>query len=105
MSSIVLGIICGVVFGIIDILLMIPIPFPPEKDKTLAMAGAFFNCLAIGVVIGAVKLSLPMWLTGIIFAVIVALPSAIVTKSYIPILPISAIGGAIIGFVVGRWGQ
>ena len=105
MSGTVLGAICGVVFGIVDVGLMLPIQFPPEKDKNLAMVGAFFSCFAVGVVIGAAKLPMSGWLAGILLALIVSLPSAIVTKSYIPILPVSAIGGAIIGFVVSRWGQ
>ena len=103
MSRILLGIICGVVFGIVDVALMIPIPFPPEKDKNLAMVGAFVNCCVIGFVIGATNMSLPGWLSGLIFGLAITLPTAIITKNYIPILPIAAIGGAIIGFVVSRW--
>jgi len=105
MSGILLGALCGVVFGLVDIGLMVPIEFPPEKDKTLAMVGAFFSCFAIGFVIGVAKLPMPGWLGGLILALIVSLPSAIVTKSYIPILPVSAIGGAVIGAIVSRWGQ
>lgn len=104
MSKILLGAICGVLFGIVDIALMIPIPFPPEKDKTLAMTGAFFSCFAIGFVTGASNLSLPGWASGIIFGLLITLPTAIITKTYIPILPIGALGGAIIGFVVAKWG-
>jgi hypothetical protein len=105
MSSILLGAICGVIFGVIDVAMMIPIPFPPEKDKTLAMTGAFFSCFAIGFVIGAARLPLPGWASGIIFGLLITLPTAIITKTYIPILPIGAIGGAVIGFVVAKWGQ
>lgn len=104
MSRILLGAICGIVFGIIDILLMIPIPFPPEKDKTVAMIGAFASRFAIGFVIGAANLPLPGWATGLIFGLLISLPDAIITKSYAPILIVGAIGGAIIGFVIGRWG-
>ncbi len=104
MSRLLLGSICGVVFGIIDAALMIPIPFPPEKDKNLAMIGAFFNCLVIGYVIGASNVSLPGWLSGLILGLAITLPIAIITETYIPILPVAAIGGAIIGFAVNRRG-
>jgi len=103
MSRILLGIICGVVFGIVDVALMIPIPFPPEKDKNLAMIGAFANCCVIGFVIGAANLSLPGWLSGLLFGLAITLPTAIITKNYMPILPVAAVGGAVIGFVVSRW--
>jgi len=105
MSRLLLGILSGIVFGIVDVALMIPIPFPPEKDKNLAMAGAFVNCLVVGFVIGAANLSLPGWLSGLIFGIAITLPTAIITRTYVPILPIAAIGGAVIGFVVARWGS
>jgi hypothetical protein len=104
MSRLLLGVICGLVFGAIDVLLMIPIPFPPEKDKTLAMTGAFVTCVVIGIVIGFVKSSLPGWAMGTVYALLITLPTAIITKSYFPILVVSSIGGGIIGFIVHRRG-
>jgi hypothetical protein len=105
MSRLWLGLICGVVFGIIDVLLMIPIQFPPEKNKDLAMTGAFVSCVVIGFVVGIAKMPLPGWLAGVFIGLAVNLPVAIITTSYIPILPVSAVGGAVIGFVVDRWGN
>ena len=105
MSRLFLGIIGGVVFGIVDVLLMIPIEFGPEKNKLVAMAGAFANRFAIGFAIGAAVLPLPGWATGLIFGLLISLPDAIITGSYVPILPIGAVGGAIIGFVIGLWGK
>jgi hypothetical protein len=32
------------------------------------------------------------------------LPDAIITKAYAPILLLGAVGGVVIGFIVGRWG-
>ncbi|SRR5258708_1609232 len=104
MSRILLGAICGIAFGIVDILLMIPITFPLEKDKTTAMIGAFASRFAIGFVIGTANLPLPAWATGLVFGLLISLPDAIITKAYAPILIVGAIGGAMIGFIVGRWG-
>ena len=102
MSRILLGTICGVVFGLIDIALMIPLSFP---DKTAALTGAFISRFAIGFVIGASNLPLPGWASGLIFGFLISLPDAIITKAYAPILISGIIGGTIIGFVVGRWGS
>lgn len=104
MSRLLLGTICGVVFGLIDIGMMLPMSFE-GKDKNTALAGAFVNCFVTGFVIGAARLPLPDWTTGLIFGLLLGLPAAIITKSYFPILIVSAIGGTMIGFVVGRWGQ
>jgi hypothetical protein len=102
MSRIVLGLICGLAFGGLDVALMLPMEF---QDKRAALLGAFLDRFAIGFVIGCVKLEWPGWLVGLIFGLLISLPSAVVTKSYAPILIGGAVGGTIIGFVVGRWGS
>jgi hypothetical protein len=102
MPRILLGAICGVVFGLIAVGLMLPMSF---TDKTAALTGAFLNRFAIGFVIGVVRLPVPDWATGLIFGLLLSLPDAIITKAYAPILIIGTIGGAVIGFVVGKWGS
>ena len=59
MSKILLGIICGIVFGGISIATMIPLKL---EDKRTAMVGAFVNRFSIGFVIGATNLPLASWL-------------------------------------------
>jgi hypothetical protein len=100
MSRILLGSICGIVFGGLVVAMMIPMEFP---DKHAALIGAFLNRFGIGFVIGAAKLPLPSWVSGLVFGLLLSLPDAIITKAYLPILLIGAIGGVIIGFVVERW--
>jgi len=101
MSRIVLGLISGIVFGAVSVGTMIPLPL---EDKKTAMAGAFFNRLAIGFVIGATSLPLPMWTSGLLWGLLLSLPDAIITKSWLPIMMLGAIGGVICGLVVGAFG-
>jgi len=101
MSRTTLGAICGVVFGAVSVATMIPLKF---DDKTAAMTGAFINRFAVGFVIGAAHLNLPPWAQGLLFGLLLSLPDAIITKAYAPILVLGAVGGIIIGFVVGKWG-
>lgn len=101
MSRLLLGVICGFVFGIIAVATMIPLKF---EDKRAAMSGAFVNRFAVGFAIGATNLPLPMWLSGLLFGLLLSLPDAIITKAWIPILMLGAIGGIVIGIVVGAWG-
>jgi hypothetical protein len=101
MSRILLGIICGIVFGIIAVATMIPLKF---EDKRAAMSGAFVNRFAVGFVIGATNLPLPMWASGLLFGLLLSLPDAIITKAWVPILTIGAVGGVVIGIVIGAWG-
>lgn len=102
MSKILLGILCGIIFGIGAVLTMLPLQF---QDKRAAMAGAFANRFTIGFVIGATNLPLPMWLNGLLFGLLLSLPEAIITKSWIPIMALGAIGGILCGLAIGAFGS
>lgn len=102
MSRLLLGTICGLIYGALSAASMIPLEF---SDKRAALAGAFLNRFAIGFVIGAARLPLPGWAAGLIFGVLLSLPDALITKAYIPILVLGAVGGLIIGIIVSKWGQ
>jgi hypothetical protein len=102
MSRLLLGTICGVIYGALSAASMIPLEF---SDKRAALAGAFLNRFAIGFVIGAARLPLPGWASGLIFGVLLSLADAIITKVYAPILGFGALGGLIIGVIVSKWGH
>lgn len=101
MSKLMLGSVCGLVWGLLSAASMIPLQF---TDKRAALIGAFLNRFAIGFVLGVARLPVPSWLNGLIFGVLLSLPDAIITRAYAPILILGAIGGIIIGVVVGKWG-
>ena len=95
------GVITGAIFGAVSVALMIPMSFP---DKNAALMAAFINRFAIGFVIGCVTLpSWPGWLVGLLFALLLSLPAALISKAYAPILIIGALGGAIIGGIIHGW--
>jgi hypothetical protein len=101
MSKVILGLIAGVVFGALDVGLMLPMSFP---DKPAALMGAFASRFAIGFVIGCVQLpGWPGWLVGLLFGLLISLPDAIITQKYIPILVLGGIGGLIIGGLIHGW--
>lgn len=102
MSRLLLGTICGLVFGVLSAAMMMPLEFP---DKRAALLGAFINRFSIGFVVGAVRLDWPGWCVGLIFGLLLSLADAIITKAYAPILILGAIGGAIIGVIISKWGM
>lgn len=109
MSRLTLGLLAGVLYGALSALSMIPLEFP---DKRAALLGAFLNRLSIGVVIGAVvgapqvdALRLPPWAIGLAVGILLSAADAVITKAYAPILILGAVGGALIGWLVGRIGQ
>ena len=109
MPRLVFGLVAGLLYGALSAASMLPLQFP---DKRAALLGAFLNRLAIGVVIGAVigapqvdALRLPPWVIGLVVGVLLSTADAVITKAYVPILVLGALGGALIGWLVGRFGQ
>lgn len=100
MSSVVIGLVAGLIFGCIDILLMIPLDMP---NKKVAMLGAFTNRFAIGFLIANTSLPLPYWVSGMIIGLLISIPDAIITKAYAPILGVGVSGGAALGFIIEKW--
>jgi hypothetical protein len=101
MSNVMSGLISGLIFGAVSVAVMMPLQFP---DKKAALLAAFVDRFAIGLIIGCVALpGWPGWAIGLLFGVLLSLPSAIITKAYAPILIIGAIGGTIIGGVIHGW--
>jgi hypothetical protein len=102
MPRVILGVICGLVFGVLDIAIMLPMSFP---DKKAAIAGAFFDRFAIGFLICVADLPWPGWVIGLVVGLLISLPSAIITKAYPPILGLGALGGIIIGIVRAKFAR
>lgn len=101
MSNLMLGLISGIIFGAISVAMMIPMSFP---DKRTALLAAFINRFAIGLVIGCITVpGWPGWAVGLLFALLLSLPAALVTKAYAPILIIGSIGGVVIGGIIHGW--
>jgi len=100
MNPIVFGVIAGLLFGAIDVALMLPMQFP---DKKTALLGAFLSRFAIGFLIPLVHMPLPAWLIGGIVGLLISLPDAVITKAYVPIIATGVIGGMIVGWAAGRF--
>jgi hypothetical protein len=102
MSRLAVGLIAGLIFGAVDVALMLPMSFP---DKRTALLAAFLSRFGIGLIIPLVNLpTWPGWLVGVTFGVLLSLPDAVVTKAYVPILIGGAVGGLIIGGLTRGWG-
>jgi len=102
MSRVLLGAVSGLVFGAIDIGIMFPMSFP---DKKAAIIAAFVARFGIGFAVGAARLPWPGWAVGLCFGLLLSVPDAIITKAYGPIIGMGAVGGTIIGVIIGRFGH
>jgi len=101
LDAITLGIICGLVFGIVAVLIMIPMSFESRRKKWEALSAAFVERFMIGFLIPNVSLGMNPLFTGLILGIFLSLPSAIITRAYAPIIGFGIVGGLIIGYISG----
>ena len=99
MNSIVLGVVCGLVFGIIDVLIMLPMKVEDKRKRIEALIGAFIERFMLGFIIPNINIGLHPIATGAILGFGFSLPTAIIVRAYAPIIGIGIVGGVIIGFV------
>jgi len=99
MNKIILGTICGLVFGIIDVLVMIPLKYESTRKRNEAMSAAFIERFMIGFLIPNVELGIHPALTGLLLGAGLSAPSAIITRAYAPIIGIGIVGSVIIGLI------
>lgn len=100
MSKILLGVICGLLFGIIDVLIMIPLQYENNRKKIEAMLSAFIERFMIAFLIPNVDLGIHPALTGLLLGLGLSFPSAIITRAYAPIIGTGIAGGVLVGFIV-----
>lgn len=102
MPRVPLGIALGLGFGVLDVLLMLPLTFP---DKRAALLGAFCARFALGFFAAVTSLPLPPVVSGIVVGILTSLPDAIITKAYAPIMISGVVFGALAGWIVGHWAR
>ena len=95
----VFSLLAGLVFGTISAGSMIKIEAPSLRQKREAMAAAFVDRFLIGFVVGPVAKGLGAsgLLIGALLWLGLSVPSALITRAYLPILAIGTIGGLAVG--------
>jgi len=103
MSRLALGILLGIAFGIIDVLMTLS-NSPQDKSAELILQ-AFFSRFAIGFLASNVSLRLHAALAGAIVGLLVSLPDAFALKSYPGVLGTGLVFGAIAGWLAKAWAR
>lgn len=98
MENIILTLIIGVLAGIIDV-----VPMMIQKMDKYSIISAFVQWMVVTFVIMNIDLGVASWLKGLIIAVLMAAPIAVLIakkepKSVIPIFIMSVVLGSIVGF-------
>lgn len=103
MNNILIALLIGIIAGIIDITPMIIM----KLEKT-ANISAFIHYFVLGLIIPFVDWGIPFWITGIIIALLTAIPIMIIVypkdkKAIIPMVVFSLILGAGIGLAGAKF--
>lgn len=96
MTPLSYGATTGIIFGAVAVAPMLTMSF---ADKRAAITAAFIERFAIALVIALVALPWPRWAIGLLFGVLLSVPSALITRARVPILVMGAVGGLIVGLV------
>ncbi len=99
MTRLMLGLICGLGLGVVDVLIMIPLKFEDKRKKQEAMVAAFVDRFLLGFLVPVVEIGVHPVVTGVLLGIGLSLPSAIITRVYLPILGFGIVGGAIVGLI------
>lgn len=97
MNDVTEGLVAGVAFGVLSAAIMIPMPLPKKAEAIMA---AFVQRFGVGFTIAVAVLPVSGWIKGGLLGLLLNLPSAMVTKAYVPILVLGVVGGAVIGWIV-----
>src|SRR5580704_2139135 len=101
MNRLVLGVLCGIVFGLIDILMTVG--KHPDVTRTMLLQ-AFSSRLAIGILAATVTLPVHSILAGAIVGLLISLPEAFGLNSYVGVLGTGLLFGALTAWAVKIWG-
>ena len=100
MSAIWLGVLCGLGFGVVDVLIMLPMKMENRRKKIEALSSAFIERFMLGFLIPNVTLGgIHVITIGALLGLTLSLPSAIITRAYAPIVGIGVAGGVVIGVI------
>ena len=102
MKELFIALMIGIAAGIIDV-----IPMILQKLDRRANLSAFLHYVALGLIIPFVNWGIAPWLTGLIIAILTAIPIMIIVvphdkKAIVPMLVLAAVLGSGIG-ITGAW--
>src|SRR5438552_925358 len=102
MNRVILGILCGIVFGLLDASMVM---FGTHPDKSLPMLlQAFSSRFAIGFLAANVAVRIHPAISGALVGLLISLPDAFGLKSYVGVLGTGLIFGAIAGWLLKHGG-
>jgi hypothetical protein len=102
MNRLALGALCGIVFGLIDVLMTV-FGKHPDVSRTMLLQ-AFSSRFAVGILAATVTLPMHPIMAGAVVGLLVSLPDAFGLNSYVGVLGTDLLFGALTSWAVKLWG-
>lgn len=102
MNRLLLGIWCGILFGVVDVLITAMGKHP--GTTTTMFLQAFSSRFAVGVLAATVTLPIHPVLAGAVVGLLVSLPDAFGLNSYVGVLGTGLLFGGLTGWAAKMWG-
>ena len=102
MNRLMLSVLCGIGFGVVDVLITVLGKHP--GTTTTMLLQAFSSRFAIGVLAATVTLPVHPILAGAIVGLLISLPDAFALESYVGVLGTGLLFGALTAWAAKMWG-
>jgi hypothetical protein len=102
MNRLALGALCGVAFGLIDVMMTV-FGKHPDVSRTILLQ-AFSSRFAVGILAATVTLPMHPIMAGAVVGLLVSLPDAFGLNSYAGVLGTGLLFGALTAWAVKLWG-
>ena len=99
MSNMAFGILSGLSFAALTFLIMLPMKWKSKREKTEAILAATIERFTIGFIVVNVQIFPFAPLNGFVIGIVMSVPSAIITRAYVPVLLVGGLGASLVGFV------
>ena len=102
MNRLLLGILCGIAFGVIDVLMTVYGNHPEMTSAILLQA--FSSRFAIGLLAVNVSLKMNRAFAGALTGLLISLPDAFALHTFAGVLGTGVVFGGVAGWLSEKWG-
>ena len=93
MDPVLLGVICGVAFAAIEVVLVLFGRWPGPAEEARVLIASSANRFVTGLIIPNTDIGLTLWASGLVIGLLLALPIAAVSRRTVGPLGLGAVGG------------